>query len=258
MAQWFQTPPGALLMDQEWRCLEALLEHLFGYHLVQVGCLGTQDTHLTASKIRSHLLVGESQGSAGMAGQNGRAKRDASHHPSLSWVHSRCNQLPIASDSIDVVLLPHTLDFSADPHQVIREVDRILIAEGRVLITTFNPWSLWGLWRLFKKRGGRVPWCGQFVSYRRVTDWLSLLGFEVEEYRPLMFRPPLNYPKLLNRLSALDRWGERFWPFFSGVCVIQAVKRVTPLTPRRVTWKLRARGIGGHVAEPTTRSSSGG
>jgi SAM-dependent methyltransferase len=245
LVAWFRTPAGQFLLEQEWDCLEGLLGHLFGYHLIQVGQLGQQERHLTASKIRSQVLLDT-------------ARLRPASDLSLSYIRCRLDLLPVVSDTIDVVILPHTLDFSAEPHQVLREVDRVLIAEGRVLITAFNPWSLWGLWRLFHMRSGKVPWCGQFVSPSRVLDWLSLLGFEVEKKRPLMFRPPFNHRGLMRRLSRLDSWGRRFWPLFSGVYVIQAVKRVTPLTPRRAAWKLRTRGISNQVAEPSARSSNRG
>ena len=91
-------------------------------------------------------------------------------------------QLPLASDSIDLVVLPHTLDLCADPRRLLREVERVLIPEGRLITVNFNPWSLWGLQRLLRRPFGReeVPWAGNFVGYVRLSDWLSLLGMEIE------------------------------------------------------------------------------
>lgn len=245
LERWYDTPVGQYLLEQEWQCLEGLLDHTFGYHLLQVGKLGLQQRHLQASKIQSQVLLAPDEA---MPERGGRQQMR---------VTSRFDRLPIASDSVDAVLLPHTIDFSSDPHMVIREVERVLIGDGRVIITAFNPWSLWGVWRLVHLRSGQVPWCGQFVSPSRVMDWLTLLGFEIEKRKSLIYRPPLNYKGLVNKFRYLDRIGARYWPLLSGVYVIQAVKRVTPLTPRRANWKLRAPGIRGQVVEPSARSGNG-
>jgi ubiquinone/menaquinone biosynthesis C-methylase UbiE len=89
-------------------------------------------------------------------------------------------QLPFAAHSIDLVVMPHVLEFRADPHQILREVERVLIPEGEVLITGFNPISIWGLRRALPNCPGHFPWNGHYLSVRRLKDWLQLLGFEVE------------------------------------------------------------------------------
>jgi len=238
LRRWFRDPPGSILLEQERVGIEELLEGLFGYYLVQVGCLGLRGEPLRASKISSQILV-----------SSDRVETISSM--SLQGLPER---LPIATDSVDVVLLPHTLDFSADPHQVLREAERILIAEGRLIILGFNPVSLWGLWRIFRYRKGRVPWCGRFLSPGRVYDWLRLMGFEIEVTRSLMFRPPLASRGLMDRIALWERIGEKYWPLFSGVYLVQAVKRVSRLTPVEPVWKIRTRVLGGRLAEPTTRS----
>ena len=162
--------------------------------------------------------------------------------------------LPVASDSIDAVLLSHTLDFSKNPHQLLREVERVLIPEGNVIIIGFNPWSLWGLWQLFRLRSKKVPWCGHFISSWRIHDWLSLLGFEVKVDEALMFRPPLQHRGLMQKFDFLERIGGRFWSPLSGVYVILAVKRVSRLTPIKPAWKLRPRVIRGRAVEPTANN----
>ena len=166
--------------------------------------------------------------------------------------------LPVASDSIDVVMLPHTLDFSPDPHQTLREVERVLIAEGHVIVLGFNPWSLWGGWKLFRRHSGKVPWCGRFISPQRVRDWLSLLGFEMNRYESFMYRPPLAQPGVMKRLERMERMGKHYWTRLSGVYAIHGVKRVSTLTPLEPGWKLRTRLLGGQAVEPTTRSTNSG
>ncbi len=164
--------------------------------------------------------------------------------------------LPFASDSIDVVLLSHTLDFSPDPHPLLREVERVLIPEGKLIILGFNPFSLWGAWRLFRLRRRNIPWCGRFLSLSRLDDWLSLLGFEVQQVKRMMFIPPLQQSGLIRQLAIVERLGRRYWPMLSGSYVVQAVKRVSTLTPIEPAWKLGSRVLGGSVIEPTTRTSS--
>lgn len=236
--RWFNEPLGATLLGQEQDALAATLPGLFGYYLAQVCPSGLPAVPLADRHIKSRILVARKR----PAGSDG------------DWLCGDPLQLPIASDSVDVVMLQHTLDFSPDPHQVLREADRILIPEGRLLVIGFNPWGLWGIWHLLARGRGRVPWCGRFLSQHRVQDWLSLLGFELELARPLMFRPPLRQRALMQRLLWLERLGARYWPLLPGVYVMQAVKRVSTLTPVKPAWKLRRAIIGSRAIEPTTRT----
>ncbi|MCP3669684.1 MAG: class I SAM-dependent methyltransferase [Gammaproteobacteria bacterium] len=236
--EWFRHYPGQSFLEQEAASLKELLPQLFGYYLVQLGMAGSLDGVLDECLIGSCLVLAANrvQGEIGVAAQ------------------VELSQLPIAADSVDVVLMPHSLDFSADPHQVLREVERILIPEGHVVITGFNPLSLWGGCRPLLQRKGKIPWCAQFISLRRLQDWLRLLGFSVEIVRPVMFRPPLKSESMMNRLLFLERVGSKCWPFFSGGYVVQAVKRVSPLTPVLPAWRKRAQLLSGKLIEPTTRN----
>ena len=234
---WFHESPGQDLMDLESACLERMLPDLFGYYLLQVGMPGGYGRIVELSRIRHHVLV-----------------RDAGpvHGDGIHTVGTPA-QLPVASDSIDVVFLPHTLDFTEEPHQVLREAERVLIPEGRLILFGFNPWSLWGLSRVMRGSARGMPWCGSFVSPFRVIDWLSLLGFDVEQQEPMMFRPPLRRPALMRRLLFLDQAGLALWPAFAGAYAIRAVKRVSTLTPIRPSWSVRAKVVPGRAVEPTTR-----
>ena len=158
-------------------------------------------------------------------------------------------RLPFASDSVDALIMVHTLDFSSDPHQVLREAERVLIAGGRVIVIGFNPYSLWGLWRLFGRWRGSVPWCGQFLSYPRLNDWLTLLGFGIEGTDVMEFRPPTRSSA---HLDAVERFGRRVCPMLAGVYVVRAVKRVSRVTPVRQHWS-RLRVIGPRAIGPTAR-----
>lgn len=236
LRHWYTTPVGQLLLQQERERLDEILPTLFGYHIVQVGSL-LGDELLTASRIPHRILIDPDRGGEGVP-------------PGL---YAYPDALPIAADSVDVVLLPHTLEFERDPHQILREVDRILIPEGYVVISGFNPWSLWGGWRLVRGRRGDLPWCGDFLSLSRVKDWMALLGFDVVQVRHHFFRPPLKSRTVMQRLKFMERLGQRLWPGLSGAYLLVAQKRVTTITPIKPRWQPRRRLLG-ELARPTTRS----
>lgn len=238
--RWFLEQPGALLLRQERDAVAAIAPRLFGYQLIQLGLLGSDLDYLAACPIRSRTVVSAVPG----------VPCDAVR------VRGAPEQLPIAADSADAVVMPHTLDLASDPPQVLHEVERVLIPEGRLVIIGFNPWSLWGLRRLAGTRR-RAPWNGHFIGYPRLHDWLSLLGFAVERTDVLMFRPPISHPGLLERFAFMDRSGGRLWPMLAGVYVVQAIKRVSTLTPITLPWR-RRRLISASAIEPSARGMRNG
>jgi SAM-dependent methyltransferase len=123
------------------------------------------------------------------------------------------------------MLLPHTLDFSDNPHQIVREVARVLRPEGHVVIAGFNPLSLWGLRR--RVGGSRdFPWHGRFIHLARIKDWLALLGLEIVAGSMACYAPPCGEQKWLERFAFMEKAGDRWWPIAGGVFFLQAVKRV--------------------------------
>lgn len=233
---WFAGVLGSAVLEQEQDALDDILQDLFGYYLVQAGAVTPVDL-LKESRIRARVVL-DDQLPPLMAGPQIRGRIEAA---------------PIGSDSVDVVLLHHTLEFAADPHLILREVERMLIPEGHVVIAAFNPWSFWGVWRLARRRGGRPPWYGRFLGLSRIRDWLGLLGFDIVEERPLFFRPPLRHERVMRRLRFLERLGWFYWPVFAGVHVVVGKKRVATLTPIKTRWRpQRALAGGGEVAKPTT------
>ncbi len=154
--------------------------------------------------------------------------------------------LPFPSGTIDLAVLPHTLESARDPHATLAEVDRVLVPEGRVVIIGFNPASLWGLrqwigWgeRLAADHGEAFGQAhvAEFLGYRRVRDWLRLLSFDIEGGRFGLWRPPLATQAGLDRLAWMDRIGSHWWPVMGGAYAIVAVKRVRGMrlvgVPRR-------------------------
>jgi SAM-dependent methyltransferase len=156
--------------------------------------------------------------------------------------------LPFDAASLDLVLLPHTLELSVDPHATLREVERVLVPEGRVVICGLNPTSLWGLrqrrahlWRRLGVGELFLPEPGEFIGYRRLRDWLRLLNFEVEVGRFGCWRPALTTDKWLDRFDWMDRLGERWWPILGAAYFIVAVKRVRGVKLMGASWKRRAK-----------------
>ena len=237
LKHWRDEYPGNVLSAAEAAVLEDWLTAVFGYRLVEIGNdRWPGGDPLAASPIRHRVRLGSDFRVAGQS------------------VIADPGQLPIASDSIDLVVLPHTLDFCTDPRRLLREVERVLIAGGRLITMNLNPWSLWGVRSLLTRPFGRetLPWGGNFVGYVRLTDWLNLLGLEIERTEVIMFRPPSSTEAVMRRTEFLERFGRRFWPMFAGVYLVQAVKRVRPLTPVRPS-RHRLRNVGSRALEPTAR-----
>ena len=231
---WFTQPLGERLLCEERRYLDEVLPYLFGYHLVQVGRFSACDL-LYPSRVLHRVVIDPDYGT----------------NPLVPDIYGCPDSLPVESGSVDVLLLHHTLEFEPEPHQVLREADRVLIPEGHAVILNFNPWSIWGMWRLAARRGGRAPWCGQFISLTRLKDWLALLGFDVVTCRPYFFLPPLHSEAIMQKLQFLDRLSERWWPLLPGAYLIVAKKRVATLTPIRPRWRpRRSRLLAPDLARP--------
>jgi len=203
--QWFATPLGQYLLERERAYFDNAVADVFGYNAFQLGLPGTD--LLRASRIALRCRVDPS----------GEAELKADFR-----------DLPIASNSADLVVLPHVLEFSENPHQILREVARILLPEAQVAIACFNPWSLWGFRRLFT-RNGRYPWNGRFINLPRLKDWLTLLGLEIVAGQMSCYVPPCAAQKWLERLAFMEAAGDRWWPIGGGVYFLQAVKRVRGL-----------------------------
>lgn len=223
-------------MQAEKELLASLSEDVFGYHLIQVQDYGHGLSALENCPIKHRSLL--DQGATGEQAISAYAAGE---------------QLPVANDSVDLVVLPHTLDFALDPAQVLREAERVLIPEGRVLIVGFNPFSLWGLVRVALRWRGHVPWCGHFLSYRRIVDWLGLLGFDIECTDVAALMPPFRTERWGSRFSRMDDWGRRVWPMLAGVYAVRAVKRVSTVRPLKSPWA-GLRVLDPRAIEPSTRN----
>ena len=224
LSEWLQTPAGAYLLAWEQKHIDEAVADVFGFHAVQ---LGVPQLHaLRANRMPDRWLA-----------LDGDLSQTGSEASNLA-VAIRCDfdALPFDNVSLDLVVLPHTLELARDPHLALREVERVLRPEGRVVVIGFNPVSLWGLRQRLGHLGERMgasrspalilPRAGEFLAHRRLRDWLHLLSFEVESGSFGGYRPPFRSEKWLNRFDWSDRAGERWWPMFGAVYMLSAVKRV--------------------------------
>lgn len=218
--EWYREGAGVRLIEAERNELSNILPRLYGYHLVLLGDPGLAS--LVYSSLISHRIV---------VNPRYTSAND------ISGLQGALEALPLLSDSVDVVVLSHTLEQVANPHEVLRETHRILIPEGHVVITGFNPFSLWGLWHVYKRFRGKSPRQGKMLSTNRVRDWLKLLNFQIIGGSMFYFRPPINRSGLNKKLNFLEKCGEKCWPFLGGAYTLIAVKRVIPLTPIRAKWR---------------------
>ena len=228
--EWFETPAGKYLLEWERAFFDEAVADIFGYHALQLGLTGLDTLAANRMPHKWHATAAPPPRAPGP----GAALSFATDFAAL----------PFAENSLDLVTLPHTLELSADPHMALREVERVLVPEGRVVISCLNPASLWGLRqrraRLYRRMGfGKLflPDAGDFIGYWRLRDWLRLLGFEVESSRFGCYRPALYGQNWLDRFQWMDRAGPRWWPIFGAAYSLVAVKRVRGMRLIGPAWK---------------------
>lgn len=213
MQQWFKTAPGQYLLEQEQRYFDRVVADVFGYNAIQIGFAGID--FLRNNRMPFKFSLGTQEGAS---------------------AYALPHFLPVKTSSVDLVLLPHTLEFNGSPRQILREVHRILIHEGKVIISGFNPFSLWGLHRRMTRSKTDFPWCGRFIDLPRVQDWLELLSFETVAGQFGCYVPPCTGEKWLSRLHFMEAAGDRWWPIAGGVYFLQAVKHECGLRIIKPCW----------------------
>jgi SAM-dependent methyltransferase len=214
LQQWFETPLGQYLLEKERAYLDEVTPDIFGFHAVQLGMPGVD---LLRENRITHKLRATTSGDADLL--------------------AKCHELPIATHSIDLVVLPHVLEFAEEPHAVLREVDRVMMPEGRLVIVGFNPWSLWGMRSALGFSREEHPWNGRFLSLLRVKDWLALLGFDVSAGRLIAYAPPFDREKLRRRFGFMEPAGDRWWAVGGAVYMLQAIKRVRGMRLITPAWQ---------------------
>ncbi|TNF62486.1 MAG: methyltransferase domain-containing protein [Burkholderiales bacterium] len=247
LGDWLATSPGQYLLAWEQAQFDLAVADLFGFNALQ---LGLPELATLQSNRMPHRWLSLPEEFGVDARPPGGALPLIQARQQVHLLADAA-ALPFSSGSLDLVVLPHTLELSADPHQVLREVERVLVPEGRVVIASFNPVSLWG-WRQGRSRLASglglgafgiatpfLPEVGQFIGPWRLRDWLRLLSFEVESDRYGLYRPPVRTDKWLQRMSWMDRVGARWWPVFGAVYFVVAVKRVRGMRLLGPAWRPR-------------------
>ena len=225
MHDWLESTTGAYIREWEEAHYDSLTADIFGFHAIQIGFPSIRS--LQESRIKNRWISCTSRS---------EISRDNSHvdtscnqpAPVRVSVLHRFEELPFSSQSIDLVVLPHVLEFAESPHQILREVERILIPEGKLIISGFNPASLWGIRQAMGKLSGAhfLPEYAEFISLSRIKDWLKLLDLEISRGHFGCYIPPCKTRKWQSRFSFMEKTGERWWPYLGAVYMVEAVKRV--------------------------------
>jgi len=217
ISQWYQTPQGIAVLEAEKAIAAPIISRLFGYHILQVG--PNEEISLIDDSPVGHKII-----------------FSPSWRPGARQAVADIEELPLANDSIDVVVVHHALDFTEDSHRLLREVTRVLRPGGHMLIIGFNPLSYWGLWRLFKRRI-QIPWRGRFISKPRLSDWLQLLDLQIDTVEYGLHFLPLKISSLLKRAAKFESFGSRLRSPLGGAYFITCVKQVAPITPIVPKWR---------------------
>lgn len=204
LTDWLATPLGHYVQPQIQAWCDARFRLMFGQCALQAGL---EDMPLLRqSPISQHFCLGQN-------------------------LYAQVSHLPFASRSLDLLVLPFVLEFSPAPHQVLREAERVLRADGHLALLGFNPHSLWGLRRYgcALSNTPQMPWCGKFVALPRLKDWLALLSFSLVAGRMLCYAPPCQSAQQLQRWQWLEAAGDRWWPAGGAIYALLAVKRTYKL-----------------------------
>jgi len=246
---WLQTPAGVYLRAWEQTCLDNLTADIFGYNAVQIGM--PQMDALAANRMPYKWLA-----DTGVQRHEPAAVATSAASDLLLPAATGLRQvavtldyaeLPFASQSLDLVVLPHVLEFADEPHQVLREVERVLIPEGQLIICGFNPASLWGMRQGLGRVSGKyfLPRTEELISMPRMRDWLKLLNLGVSQSHFGCYAPACRTEKWLHRYAFMDNAGARWWPYLGGVYIVQAIKRVKGMRLIGPAWAKKT------VAAPT-------
>ncbi len=244
LQEWYSSELGQSIFDQMMDRLDHILPTVFGYQGLQLGVINNQRSLLERAGIHRPLVLA----SPNMAASAVSTEPAADHEPedapaqatsdlsqSPAQISGDVLNLPIASDVMKLVIMPHTLEFCADPYQALREADRILTNDGHIIIVGFSPWSLFGLKKGLIRWNRQVPWNGRFYPRNRITDWLSVLSYRIEYRQAFFLRPPIRSPRILKRLQVMEK-NQRWLSFFGAVYLLHAKKQTVPLIPAKRLW----------------------
>lgn len=230
MQHWTQSALGHYLLDWEQQCCDEAVADIFGYHSLQLGMPMLQG--LRANRMPHRWLAVDCP----------QACEPLEGMPAAGMPVSLVTDpaaLPFAEASLDLVMMPHTLETSPDPHAVLREAARVLVPEGRLVVCGLNPASLLGVQRRVERGTAYLPEVGWGVGYWRLRDWLQLLAFDIEAVQFGCYRPATQSAQWLRRWRFMDRVGRLGWPMLGGAYCVVAVKRVAGMRMLEPAWRSR-------------------
>jgi SAM-dependent methyltransferase len=209
LAQWYATGLGQSIAQRLEIEVSSRLGDIFGYQGLQVGNLVPGLHLLAGAGLQRHLMLDAPGNTAD--------------------IHADVLSLPIASHTMKAVAFFHTLDFCDNPHQALREADRVLTEDGQLIIIGFNPYSAFGARHALTAWKRREPWNGRFYARHRVSDWLSVLDYRVLDSTAMFIRPPINSERVLRRLQRLEGL-QRWFGGVGGLYIMCARKQTLPMT----------------------------
>ena len=236
--QWLaQDLMGEQLLAAEKESLTVMLSQHFGKHALLIG-VSNQYQLLKASTMPRQSLL-----SPLIHDERG-----------LNYIEAELNELPLSSGSIDLVILPHTLEFIDNPRQLLAEACRVIKPEGLIVVCGFNPYSTWGVKKFFTKEENTAPWIGNFIQPGKIKKWLELADFAMESQRSALFSSLVAKPEWFKKFNFLETISNKWGSVLGGTYIIAARAKVVPLTPIKMKWKQQFSGlrlptaISGHIA----------
>lgn len=237
---WTASAPGRYVLRWAQEQLDYVVSDVFGFHALQLGLPQLDALRANRMPCRSLLLDVHSVASSSYTIL--RPYADAADVVSLdvtaltkyhvctdrSTVWCNLLDLPLAAQSVDLIVMPHTLEFTNDPYRLLCEAARVLMPEGQLIIIGFNALSLWGMRQSISKMVNRplLPVEHDLITFTRLKNWIKLLGFELERGRFGCYRPPLVTDRWLARYAFMEAVGDRWWPIFGAIYMLRAIKRV--------------------------------
>jgi SAM-dependent methyltransferase len=234
LESWYTRANGQYLLENVRLNLEKALERAFGYHILQLGV--TRHHPMYDQSPVNHRIYSAQRAGDGIG------------------LIAHCEELPLESDSIDILIAHHSLEFEANPHGALREMQRVLAPQGQLFIIGFNPYSAFGIGACFRGLSRNSAWHHHHpVGSHRVSDWLHLLGCEVQNCSYLFAVPPLGSGRLRSALASCDGWLSGHNIPLGGLYVLHAIKQVSAIhRPRRRLLPTTERLMGLAVAKPRT------
>lgn len=133
--------------------------------------------------------------------------------------------IPLPDNSMDLALLVHAIECSEHLRAMLREVWRVLVGGGRILIVAPNRRGVWS-WMERTPFGNGHPYSqGQLA--RLLRECLFAPGRTLNA----LYLPPTSSRVMLRAANGWERLGQRWGRPFGGVVLVEAEKEVYAGSP---------------------------